>query len=153
MPYPLNTCLAGDELPPLTLAPITRHMLALYCGASGDHNPVHTDSDFAREQAGLPDVIGHGMLSMALAGRFLSSLANPRELRSFAVRFVGMTQVHDELTCRARIQDRSSAANQSRFVLALTLNAHDGRLVLRGEAEVVLESQGATHASHGSGDS
>jgi acyl dehydratase len=142
MPHSLNTYLAGEELPPLTLERITRHMLALYCGASGDHNPVHTDSDFAREQAGLPDVIGHGMLSMALAGRFLSSLADPRELRSFAVRFVGMTQVHDELTCRARIKDRSTVGNESRFIIALTLHAQDGRLVLRGEAEVALESQG-----------
>ena len=55
MPHPLNTRRAGEELPPLTLEPITRHMLALYCGASGDHNPLHTDSDFARELP-LPSV-------------------------------------------------------------------------------------------------
>ena len=140
MHRPLNTYVAGDELPPITFEPITRHILALYCGASGDHNPLHTDSDFAREQAGLPDVIGHGMLSMAMAARVLSSLANPRELRSFAVRFLGMTQVHDRLTCRARIADRTCQGKRGRYVIALSLEAHDGRLVLRGEAEVILET-------------
>ena len=54
----------GDTLPPLALPPLTRHTLALYCGASGDHNPIHVDIDFARS-AGLPDVIAHGMLSAA----------------------------------------------------------------------------------------
>lgn len=46
----------GDRLPPLTPPPITRQILAVYCGASGDHNPVHVDLDFARA-AGLDDVI------------------------------------------------------------------------------------------------
>ena len=54
----------GALLPPLELAPITRLDLALYAGASGDHNPVHVDIDFARA-AGLDDVFAHGMLSMA----------------------------------------------------------------------------------------
>jgi acyl dehydratase len=44
-------------------APLTRAMLALFAGASGDHNPVHIDIDAARA-AGLPDVIGHGMLTI-----------------------------------------------------------------------------------------
>ena len=48
-----------------------RLTLALYCGASGDHNPLHVDIDFARA-AGLDDVIAHGMLAMAYLGRFLT---------------------------------------------------------------------------------
>ena len=61
----------GQELPPLKLPPITRTTLALFAGASGDHNPVHIDIDFARA-AGMPDVFAHGMLSMAYLGRFLT---------------------------------------------------------------------------------
>jgi acyl dehydratase len=64
--------LVGAELPPLTLPPLTRHTLALYCGASGDHNPIHVDIDFAKA-AGLPDVFAHGMLSMAWLGRLLTN--------------------------------------------------------------------------------
>ena len=45
----------GDEIPVLTKDPISRYTLALYCGASGDHNPIHVDSDFAKG-AGMPDV-------------------------------------------------------------------------------------------------
>ena len=57
----------GDALPPLSLPPLTRTTLALYAGASGDHNPMHIDIDFARA-AGMPDVFAHGMLSMAWLG-------------------------------------------------------------------------------------
>lgn len=46
---------AGDALPGFTAGPISRHALALYCGASGDHNPIHVDLDFARS-AGMDDV-------------------------------------------------------------------------------------------------
>ena len=53
----------GDELPSLITKPISRSMLALYAGASGDHNPIHIDIDLAK-QTGLSDVITHGMLVM-----------------------------------------------------------------------------------------
>ena len=48
------------------------HELALFAGASGDHNPIHIDIDFARK-AGMPDVFAHGMLSMAWLGRLLTA--------------------------------------------------------------------------------
>jgi acyl dehydratase len=65
----------GDTLPPLTLGPVNRTMLALFAGASGDHNAVHIDIDFARS-AGMPDVFAHGMLSMAWLGRLLTQWAD-----------------------------------------------------------------------------
>ena len=61
----------GDRIVHKTFPPITRHMLALYCGASGDHNPIHVDIDFAKA-AGFPDVFSHGMLVMAYLGPRLS---------------------------------------------------------------------------------
>ena len=61
----------GDTLPALQLAPVDRQTLALFAGASGDHNPVHIDIDFARK-AGMPDVFAHGMLGMAWLGRLLT---------------------------------------------------------------------------------
>ncbi|MBU2704299.1 acyl dehydratase, partial [Sporomusaceae bacterium BoRhaA] len=53
----------GDVIVHKEFPPITRHRLALYCGASGDHNPIHVDIDFAKA-AGFPDVFAHGMLVM-----------------------------------------------------------------------------------------
>ena len=73
----------GDVLPPLSLPPVTRATLALYAGASGDHNPIHIDVDFARA-AGMPDVFAHGMLrdgvARAPADR-LGAAARPARVR------------------------------------------------------------------------
>ena len=74
----------GDQLPPLEFGAISRHILALYCGGSGDHNPIHVDIDFAKA-AGYDDVFAHGMLSMAILGRLLTCLLytspSPRDQR------------------------------------------------------------------------
>ena len=66
----------GDRVVHKTFPPITRHTLALYCGASGDHNPIHVDLDFARA-AGFPDVFAHGMLVMAYLGQALTDAVPP----------------------------------------------------------------------------
>ncbi|MDX1571151.1 MAG: MaoC/PaaZ C-terminal domain-containing protein [Xanthomonadales bacterium] len=95
----------GTALPELKLPPITRHTLALYCGGSGDHNPIHVDIDFAREQAGLDDVIAHGMLVMAYLGRLLTAWAGPGSVRQMKTRFKAPTQVGDEITCRGEITE------------------------------------------------
>ena len=58
----------GTELPALQAEPISRLTLALYCGASGDHNPIHVDSDFARA-AGRDDVRVPGEVSAELRPR------------------------------------------------------------------------------------
>ena len=93
---------AGDRLPELRLPPITRLNLALYCGASGDHNPLHVDIDAARA-AGMSDVIAHGMLSMAYLGRLLTENFDPIAIKTFEVRFVAMTHVGDRLSCRGEV--------------------------------------------------
>ena len=55
---------------------ITRTTLALYAGASGDHNPMHIDIDFAKK-AGFPDVFAQGMLVMAMLGQALTDAVRP----------------------------------------------------------------------------
>lgn len=76
----------GDELPPLS-APIVRADLVRYAGASGDLNPIHWDEHFARD-VGLPDVVAHGMLTMAVAGRLVSAWAgDPGAVVEYGVRF------------------------------------------------------------------
>ncbi len=62
---------------------ITRTTLALYAGASGDHNPMHIDIDFAKK-AGFPDVFAQGMLVMAMLGQALTDVVRPDRLRSFS---------------------------------------------------------------------
>ena len=67
----------GDPIKPIVLPPITRHQLALYCGGSGDHNPIHVDLDFAKK-FGFKDVFAHGMLSMGFLGRATASGGSAR---------------------------------------------------------------------------
>ena len=60
----------GDAIPERVFW-IDRELLKKYADASGDQNPIHQDEAFAKS-VGLPDVIAHGMLTMALAGKFIS---------------------------------------------------------------------------------
>ncbi|MDZ4869575.1 MAG: MaoC/PaaZ C-terminal domain-containing protein [Alphaproteobacteria bacterium] len=128
----------GEVLPEVQLGPISRATLALYAGASGDHNPVHIDSDFAKN-AGLPDVFAHGMLSFGVLSQAVTRWAGVGRLREFGARFVSVTQVHDLITCRATILERFEADGEARLRLAVVATAQDGRETLNGDAVVALD--------------
>ncbi|MEW6341594.1 MAG: MaoC family dehydratase [Paraburkholderia sp.] len=127
----------GDALPELTLAPINRTTLALFAGASGDHNAVHIDLDFAR-RAGMPDVFAHGMLSMAYLGRLLTLWVDQRQLRQFGVRFVGITHLGHQITCSGRVVEKFEADGEPRVRLEIrTINQYGEPRVL-GDAVIAL---------------
>lgn len=128
----------GDQLPTVTFGPISRATLALYAGASGDHNPIHIDSDMAKA-AGMPDVFAQGMLSFGVLARVATEWAGPERLRSFGARFVSVTQVHDLITCTGEITERFDADGERRARIAVTVTAQDGRKTLTGEAVVALD--------------
>jgi acyl dehydratase len=95
----------GDALPALRKEPITREHLRRYAAASGDHNPIHLDDDFAKS-AGYPSVFAHGMLSMGYLGEFLAQAGGtPAAIRKFRTRFAKLTWPGDELTCRGTVTD------------------------------------------------
>lgn len=76
----------GTKIPKQTYV-INREMLISYADASGDQNPIHQDETFARS-VGLPNVIAHGMLTMALAGRFVTEWAGgSAHVKEFSARF------------------------------------------------------------------
>ncbi|WP_406013638.1 MaoC family dehydratase [Streptomyces sp. NBC_00984] len=76
----------GTELPTQSF-PVTRATLVQYAGASGDFNPIHWNEKFARE-VGLPDVIAHGMFTMAEAIRVVTDWAgDPGAVVEYGVRF------------------------------------------------------------------
>ncbi|MGV2909443.1 MaoC family dehydratase [Achromobacter sp. AGC25] len=124
---------AGDALPGFTAGPISRHALALYCGASGDHNPIHVDLDFAR-LAGMDDVFAHGMLSAAYLARLLTNWAPQSALREFAVRFVAITHVGDEVRCTGQVVERFQAQGETRLRVELNARSQTGELRLSGVA-------------------
>jgi acyl dehydratase len=87
----------GTELPGQTF-PIERTNLVMYAGASGDFNPIHWNQRFATE-VGLPDVIAHGMFTMAQAGRVLTDWAgDPGAVEEYGVRFTKPVVVPDDGT-------------------------------------------------------
>ncbi|MFC8825237.1 MaoC family dehydratase [Streptomyces sp. NPDC057137] len=76
----------GTELPTGTF-PVTRDTLVRYAGASGDFNPIHWNEKFALE-VGLPDVIAHGMFTMAEAARVVTDwVGDPGAVVEYGVRF------------------------------------------------------------------
>ncbi|WP_228976517.1 MaoC family dehydratase [Streptomyces sp. DH12] len=85
----------GTELPPQSF-PVTRATLVRYAGASGDFNPIHWNERFARE-VGLPDVIAHGMFTMAAAVRVVTDwVGDPAAVVEYGVRFTKPVIVPDD---------------------------------------------------------
>jgi len=82
----MNQLIAGQELTAENFK-INRQLLIAYADASGDQNPIHQDETFAKS-VGLPDVIAHGMLTMALAGKYLSAIAGSEKVISFSAKFI-----------------------------------------------------------------
>ena len=137
MPLAFDSVQVGDALPPLVLPPITRTMLALFAGASGDHNPIHIDIDFARA-AGMPDVLAHGMLSMAWLGRLLTLWAPQRDLREFGVRFTAMTRVGERITCTGRVAKKLERDGERLVEVEVKATNDAGEVKVVGDALIAL---------------
>jgi acyl dehydratase len=127
----------GDTLPSLALPPINRTTLALFAGASGDHNAIHIDTDYAR-RAGMPDVFAHGMLSMAYLGRLLTQWVDQRQLREFGVRFLGITQLGHQVTCTGTVVDRFEADGEQRIKVEVRTTNQYGETKIVGDAVIAL---------------
>lgn len=123
----------GAELSGPTIEPITRTTLALFAGASGDHNPIHIDSDVAIA-SGLDDVFAQGMLSMAYLGRLLTDIFAPESIRSFGVRFAAVTPVRGRPTTTGRVV----SIDDGLATIELTVALDDGTITLLGDAVVEL---------------
>ena len=129
----------GDELPPVTY-PVTRLSLVMYAGASGDFNVIHWNERIARS-VGLPNVIAHGMFTMAQAGRYVTDwTGDPGALEEFGVRFSSMVVVPDDDTgatieVSGQVQEKLDG---NRVVLALTARSAGTKVLTRARAVVRL---------------
>lgn len=129
----------GDELPAVTY-PVTRLSLVRYCGASGDFNVIHWNERIAKA-VGLPDVIAHGMFTMAQAGRFVTDWAGPRAVvAEFGVRFSSMVVVPDD-DAGATIEVSGLVAEKlpdHQVAISLTARAAGTKVLTRARAVVRL---------------
>lgn len=137
-PLSYHAIAVGDALPGFETPPISRLTLALYCGASGDHNPIHVDTDFARE-AGMSDVFAHGMLSMAWLAQVLTRWVPQRNLLEYSVRFAAITHVGERITCAGTVTEKFERDGRSCVRVALTTTNQDGQLKLSGEAVLAID--------------
>jgi acyl dehydratase len=88
---------------------INRALVKSYADASGDQNPIHQNEEFA-VSVGLPNVIAHGMLTMALVGKFLTDLAGgSARVLEFSARFtkpvIIPADIDVDLTVTANVTD------------------------------------------------
>jgi acyl dehydratase len=129
----------GAELAPASY-PVTRLSLVRYCGASGDFNVIHWNERIAKS-VGLPDVIAHGMFTMAQAGRFVTDWAGPQALVvDFGVRFSSPVVVPDDDT-GASIEISGiveEKLDDNRVVVALTARSAGDKVLTRARAVVRL---------------
>lgn len=130
----------GEVLPPLRLAPVSRTTLALFAGASGDHNPVHIDIDAARA-AGMDDVFAQGMLGMAWLGRVLLGWVPQEHLRQWSVRFLDITRVGDVITCTGRVLEKYEEAGERRVRLEVTAANQNGTVTIAGHAVIAFSQR------------
>lgn len=130
---------AGQALPAST-AQVTRGDLANYAGVSGDTNPIHF-SEQAAQLAGLPTVVAHGMLSMGLAGGYLTSwLGDPTAIEKFGVRLSSLVAVPADKASTIEFSGKVKSLDPERKTATLLLNAtSEGRKIFgRAIAEVRL---------------
>lgn len=129
----------GQELPAVDY-PVRRRDLVMYAGASGDFNPIHWNERFAKA-VGLPDVIAHGMYTMAQGGRFVTDWAgDPAAVLDYGVRFSSMVVVPDDdqgatITVSGVVEEKLT---DQRVVVALTARSGDAQVLSRARAVVRL---------------
>ena len=128
----------GDSLEPMTHNSISRTTLALFAGASGDHNPIHIDIDFAKS-VGMDDVFAHGMLGMAYLGRFLTSIADQSNIRSYTVRFSSITQVGAKLKCTGKVKEITDTSVERLMTIELSATDQNNDVKLMGDAVIAFQ--------------
>jgi Acyl dehydratase len=129
----------GQEIPAVDY-PVRRVNLVMYAGASNDFNPIHWNERFAKT-VGLPDVIAHGMFTMAQGGRFVTDwVGDPGAVLDYGVRFSSMVVVPDSdegavISVKGVIE---SKLDDNRVVVALTATSGGARVLSKARAVVRL---------------
>jgi acyl dehydratase len=131
-PRPPGEVRIGDELTPLSRT-VTQEQINAYAEASGDHNPIHLDPEFARG-VGLPGTIAHGMLDMAIlveaVGRWAGAYERVVEL---GCRFSKPLLPGETITCSGRVV----AVDPGTATLQLEATSSRGERVLTNGRAVV----------------
>jgi len=127
----------GAVMPGISRGPITRTQLALFAGASGDHNPIHLDEEEAKA-GGLPGVIVHGMLMMAILGQMLTEWVPQAKVRKFSNRFAAMAVPGDTISCSGNVVAKRQENGENLVDLEIIAQNQNGNALLKGVATIAL---------------
>jgi acyl dehydratase len=126
----------GDAVSPLSRQ-VSQEQINAYADASGDHNPIHVDADFARS-VGLPGTIAHGLLELGILAEAISVWAGgSANLRSLSCRFSKPLQPGDTIICTGTVV----AVDEDEGVATLEVRASSDRgdrVLTNGRATVRL---------------
>ena len=129
----------GDEMTPLSRT-VTQEQINAYADASGDHNPIHVDPDFARS-VGLPGTIAHGLLDMAILTEAVARWAGGYEqVASVACRFSKPLLPGETVTCTGRVVEIDEAEGIATLELEAVSSSGE-RVLTNGRATVRLPRQ------------
>jgi len=125
----------GSELPE-RIFHINRALLKRYADASGDQNPIHQNEEFALS-VGLPNVIAHGMLTMALVGKYVSDFAGgSAKVAEFGARFTKPVIVPKDAEVDLTVS--ASVAEITESTITLNLSATSAGVKVLGMAKAVI---------------
>lgn len=120
----------GDTHEEVVAENLSRGLLVMYAGTSGDYNPLHTDEVYTKEVAGYPSVFAHGMLTMGLTGKMLTNYVGDGRLKKYGVRFTNQVWPGDTLTSKATVVE----IRDGECDLEIATTNQDGKTVVMGNA-------------------
>lgn len=126
----------GDTHEEVVVENLSRGLLVMYAGTSGDYNPLHTDEVYTTQSAGYPSTFAHGMLTMGLTGKMLTNYVGDGRLTKFGVRFTNQVWPGDTLTAKATVVELDG----DEVVLQLETVNQDGKSVVTGEAKARIDA-------------
>jgi len=130
----------GDRLAPLHRS-VPQPQIDAYAEASGDHNPIHVDAEFALS-VGLPGAIAHGLLEMGILAEALARWAGGVDrVRSLEVRFSKPLVAGDTITCTGTVTAVDEAEGLATLEVEATSNRGE-RVLTNGRARVRLDDLG-----------
>jgi acyl dehydratase len=132
----LGSAAVGDEMTPLSRT-VTQEQVNAYAEASGDHNPIHVDPEFARA-VGLPGTIAHGLLDMGILTEAVARWAGGYEqVASVACRFSKPLLPGETVTCTGRVVAVDASAGTATLEFEAVSSSGE-RVLTNGRATVRL---------------